>query len=451
MINLNIPMPAGLDSTVCDPLTGIVHRCFEMPLDPDDARLFCYVSEATRSQRLAPGNPACPVFGCGVDETREGARGAAMGEVLERYSATLSQPEIRHATYEELRAEGLDAIAPDRFALYTEAQYQEFDRQRPQLRRGDLKLPERFAPDSPAGWVEGFHLGTRRPAWVPAPFALFPYDYEAGEPYLLDSSSTGLACATSGTEALLKALYEVVERDSLTILWHAALELPSIPLEGALADLYEERIAAPGLSCHLLDATLDTGIPTVMALLLDERGGSIIGSCTRLDAQEAARKALLEAAQGRIVWRRELAAGIADARYEPGFRDVWQYSDHPRIYMDPAMQSQLDFLYRSPQRRSLSDLPQLSTGTIQGDLEVALERLATVGLEPIAFDMTLPDIEIAGYRVVRAVVPEMLAINARHILPPLGSQRLREVPVRTGFASSPLTEGDLHTTIHPFA
>jgi len=434
------------DPAVYDPLSGIVRACFELPLGPCDPRVFCFVSEATHPVRFGSGTPDCARYGCGVALTREWAAGAAVGEVVERYCAAVYDPApLLRASFHEL---GEEAVPPEAFALFS-------SRQHAQLRatvgggRGWAVRP--FGRDTRTTWVHGFSLTRSRPVLVPAPLVFLPYRHAADEPWFVDGSSTGLACGRSRDEATLRALCEVIERDAVAILWHNVLSLPRIALdrEDALRTLYRERLAVPGTRCVLVRATLDVQVPTVLAALFDEKGGIALGTATRLDPLEAARKAILEAWQARITTRPG-AEAESIRHYPADGADVVEFSDHARIYTRPEMRRHAEFLWSSEHELALDELPRAATGDAALDLKRCVEMLHELGMETIAVDLTSEDVRRAGYWVVRVIVPGMQSLTARHDSPHLGGSRLREVPVRIGSRARALEEAELNPCVHPF-
>jgi ribosomal protein S12 methylthiotransferase accessory factor len=437
--------PDLVDPRVCDPRSGLVRRCLELPLEPDDPRLFCFVAELARAENepdaIGPGMR----YGCGLGLTRQRAAEAALGEALERYCASVYDHELlRHAAYEDLDEA---AILPSSFALFSDRQYSAF--QAAWARGGREWCYEPFTERTRTAWVPGYSLTRARTRLAPAAFVYLPYWYERDEPYVADSFSTGLACARSRDAATLAALCEVVERDALCILWYNALTPRRIALDGGdeLEELYRSRFARPGRQLVLLDATSDIAIPTVVAVLIDERGGSAVGAAAHPLAFEAARKALSEAAQARITAKRELVVGSA-RRYAPDFRDVVAFADHLRAYTAPGMRRHLQFLLRADRTIRLADLPGASAPA--DPLRHCLRLLEAGGWEPLAFDLTSLDVRQAGYRVVRVVIPGLVPLTARHEAPCWGGRRLREVPCATGQRQNPLDEVELNRSVHPF-
>jgi ribosomal protein S12 methylthiotransferase accessory factor len=434
---------AGLiDDVVCDPLCGIVRRCFELPLEADDPRVFCFVSEAAPVDRFGTGQPKrSPLYGCGVALSRAAAAGAAVGEVMERYSAAFYDPvTLRRSSFAQLEGEAAD---PESFALFSAAQHACF---RAAEAAGEDAWPRPFTRETRTAWVSARSLVTGRPVWVPAAFVYLPYHPEPGEEHFADAVSTGLACARTLEEAVLGALLEVVERDAVTILWQNALAPPRLVDAAPLTD---SRLACRGTRWMLLDATLDLPLATVVAVLIDDRGGTAVGSATRLHPAEAARKAMLEAAQVRVACKREMVTG-SPRRYAANFSDVRDFADHARLYSRRDMRPALELVWDSERERPFASLPSPGTGDVVRDLEYCVALLADRGLEPLLVEVTSDDVREAGYRVVRVVVPGMEMLHARHNAPFLGGRRLRDVPVLLGLRRAPAEAGELNPLPHPF-
>ncbi|MEO1370076.1 MAG: YcaO-like family protein, partial [Acidobacteriota bacterium] len=353
-----------------------------------------------------------------------------------------------------------EAIHPASFALFDAAQYDAFDalyQERASAGRAGEDagapgaagpLPEPFREDTATDWVPGQSLVDSRPVWIPAHFVYLPYRPRRGDAFIDNSSSTGVACGRSRGEAVLKALYEVVERDATSIFWLAKLSPPRLlpTPDSELDRLWRERLATPGMEMRLLDLTPDSGLPTAAAFLLHENGGAVVGSATRHSLAEAARKALLEAIQGQLVWRDGLRDG-PHVRYSEDFADVVEFPDHARAYLAPGMRRHLDFLWRHPEPRHLPDGPG-APDAAEG-LRTAIEALAPLGLEPFAVDITSPDVRRLGYWVMRVVVPGAVPLNAQHDRPYLGSDRLRQMPARLGLESN-LAGAAFNPACHPF-
>ncbi|HEX5726107.1 MAG TPA: YcaO-like family protein [Longimicrobiaceae bacterium] len=432
------------DWAVCDPVTGIVSNTFELPIEPTDPRIFCFVAESTNVARYRTGLVKSSKWGCGVGLTRPWALGAAIGESVERYCAAVyDHTALPFCSYNQLEEE---ATPPELFALYSPRQYEEYASR--ELGHG-FYAP--FTRDTVTSWVRGQSLTDGRQKLVPAPFVYLPYRYRPGEAYIVDSISSGCACSRNRDDATLKALFEVLERDQIIIAWHNRITLPRVRFDGddALGELFRERFDSPGLRFEMVNATLDLPIPTFVAFVIHEPTGVLVGSATRLNPYDGAVKALLEASQGIVGWKRELFEGPPE-RFKDDHSDVIDFNQHSKVYMLPGMRKHLEFLWGDNEPIPVGDIPNLATGDPTRDLRTCVEALAERGLEVIAVELTSDDVREAGLHVMRVVIPQIQVMNARHDSPLLGGRRLYEVPVRLGLRDEPLREEELNTFLHPY-
>jgi ribosomal protein S12 methylthiotransferase accessory factor len=124
-------------------------------------------------------------------------------------------------------------------------------------------------------------------------------DYHALSRYSVNS---GYGLAPTLAQATLHALLETVERDAcslLTIRTFLAGQPPAVvdprSLPEDLATLHAHTQRAVDATVHLIDATSDLGIPTVIAYVLPLGGGSCLrGQAASLSSHEAATGALTE-------------------------------------------------------------------------------------------------------------------------------------------------------------
>src|SRR5665213_2248030 len=147
-------LPHSLRRAV-SPYTGIVRSLEECLHPPDEPPLFRFASEIGRGEPVL-GETLDHLSGIGgAGLTRAEAASAAVGEALERYSATfVPHDALLTATAREL---GHEAVAPERFALFSDAQYET-----PRFPFGP------FTAETRVPWVRGYSLPDGSPAWLPA-------------------------------------------------------------------------------------------------------------------------------------------------------------------------------------------------------------------------------------------------------------------------------------------
>jgi ribosomal protein S12 methylthiotransferase accessory factor len=112
-------------------------------------------------------------------------------------------------------------------------------------------------------------------------------------------------CAAGGTfeDAVLHALFEVIERDATALWWYGGRPVPRLRLNSQPWKALEQFMASlrgnqDARRHWFLDLTSDIPIPVVAAVSSDQDGrGVICGFCADLDASRAARGAVLEMCQ----------------------------------------------------------------------------------------------------------------------------------------------------------
>lgn len=85
------------------------------------------------------------------------------------------------------------------------------------------------AIDQPLMWTEGYELGLQAPVLLPAEGVYFPFfakDYDT--PSIFTYGSNGVAAGATYLEALIHALYEVIERHYRALMVEGALECEAI-------------------------------------------------------------------------------------------------------------------------------------------------------------------------------------------------------------------------------
>src|SRR5262249_27722306 len=151
------------------------------------------------------------------------------------------------------------------------------------------------------------------------------------------------------------------------------------------------------------DLTSDLGIPVVMGVAVDRSGGfpaASIGLGCSLSPQTALERALMEVVQLRSgLVPRSRVEPPSIARYE----DVHTVEDHAEFAASPRNLGELEFFLGSPLEQSLAELPDRSTGDVVTDLEACRVRLEAAGCKVAYVDLTRPDVEPFGIRIVRAI------------------------------------------------
>jgi ribosomal protein S12 methylthiotransferase accessory factor len=409
--------------------TGIVADVTFHELAADDPAFYWATSHPANVVPI--GGSAARNEGNAASVDRDRAVLKAVGESVERYcSALYDERELQFATYEELDG---DAVPPERFALFSDRQYAE-----PGFR---------FAPftrTTPVRWARGQSLVHDRPTWVPAQLVYVPYTRDPREPPLRDLISTGLAAGRTFAAAAYRGTAELIERDAFMIVWQNRLPRPRIDLE-SVGDPFVERLlrAFRGVpvQLHAVLLTLDIDVPVVLIVMTSASTPlTTIGIGVDLSPRRALALALEEAGLG-FVAVRWLAASTPDYRPEPGHRECVDLRRHALAHaLDPTLRSSIEFLTCPGETLSLSELPDRSSEDPDENLRLVTSELAGHGFDVVAVDLTTPDVDEAGYKVVRSVVPGLQPLDDDHTCRHLGGTRLYSHQVRS----------ELNPDPHPF-
>ena len=247
-------------------------------------------------------------------------------------------------------------------------------------------------------WLEAVDLLTGKSDWIPRDLCWL--DLTVGErlyhsPFL--ASSNGLASGNSFCEALVHALCEVIERDSVSRA-RLAESSPPAPLDVSTVRSRTVQRLVSSLRTHrietaIVDVTGPTGVPCFEVELRDQYlHSSVWGAGCHLSQTTAIIRAITEACQTRL-------ALIAGTRDDLKYPDLSAPTLAPPL-PEPLVPSTIDsagLLRRPlpPRLRSFSDQVQYLANRIR----------KITGWSPLAIDLSKPDFEIP---VVFVAAPGLL-------------------------------------------
>jgi ribosomal protein S12 methylthiotransferase accessory factor len=347
--------------------------------------------------------------GVGVSTDADAARTTAVAEAVERYCA-MCPPNPHELVRAAASSLGVLAIPTERFRSLAAFQLKRFG-----LTPAGLR--------SVIDWSYGYSLTHESTRLVPAAFVHGTLIRRPPNRFLGELLTTGISCHTSGTEAILSGLCEVLERDALAIAWHGRLAFqPLIVEDTGIASLMSQMGQRTGLDLGLFLVPTDSPFPVVVAVgdNRQSRPHVVLGCACRPDPIAASLKALQEIVQ-------VLTALRASSIERP--KRIRRLADHPALYASSEGRS----LFWKAFRRRQHGLPLVSVSSNTATPELvlwAVKKLAESGREVVVTELTTPDAASAGFQVLRILVPGAVDLTADPRLGPFGSQRLAEVPVR---------------------
>jgi ribosomal protein S12 methylthiotransferase accessory factor len=438
------------------PRCGIVRTVRTVLKDPSEPEI-PYVSRAElANHRFLSETGDEFIVGSGKGFTPEEARASALGEAIERYSASLTATDdIRSATCDELPGRWLD---PRRLVLYRPEQYAHL-------------AYSPYKNGTQMGWLPCRSFLTTESVHVPAIAVFMAYDVRHEGEFIAPITSNGLAAGPTLADALRSAALEVIERDAFLHMWLHRLRAtrvdaathPDARVMGVVR-AYDRR----GVRMELFRLTIDHAIPVFAALGVEDRGASdgpavVVGLGADLVPAVAARRAILEVAQVRPALRVRLRSEEAKQRVAELLEDphrVTSLDDHDLLYTSRTMIGAFDFLRNAecvPMEWSATipdaermEVRDAKTGALD-DLRTIARQLDAMGTELLYRDLTTADVRPFGLHTVRALIPDFQPIHFGRAERRLGGTRLYEVPRRLGLRSTNATIDDLNDLPHPLA
>lgn len=387
-------------------------------------------------KRSVVKNSRAPLEGTGVGLGDEESLLLALGEGLERYStAVYTDDQFILASADELGSAALDLDAIPRCS-------------NAELSNSRCPL---IAPDKEGRirWVRSISLLHGTTVYVPAVMVYLYTGFTYSTERFWLPITTGCAAHTSLERALLSAIFEVIERDAISIVWLQKLGLPRIEINNVPRPLvpYWDRYqrSSTDLEYVFFDATTDLGVPTIYGLQVsrtNKHACTLVSCSTGTNPADVIAKVIRDMAACRVAFRNPKPV---PEKWEE-FKDIF----HGASYMARAENAHsFDFLMSSSHTRPLSEMVSVEGTDDKEILRVVLERFRRAAMEVCAVDLTTDEALRSGMRVVRVIIPALQPLSFHYLARFLGHPRLYEAPKNMGYPI--YGEDQLNKWPQPFA
>ncbi|MFL6452367.1 MAG: YcaO-like family protein [Bryobacteraceae bacterium] len=426
-------------SGLLSPKTGVIRRMHRRATSADEPPI-PIIYDAMLSNFDFKRGTDLERGACGKGLTETAARAGAIGEAVEHYCASHARTRLARRA----RIVDLDrAIPPTDFVLYSEAQYAS-----PGFRY------KRWTPETEIAWFQVRELPEDKPVWVPAGLIYLNFAGQHATDVLCPPTSSGSAAGPDLKWAVLRGLLEIAERDAFVITWMNRLNAPSLDYSrlGGACGLIRDHYARYGVEARAFLLATDLPVYAVMAIGVDRTGkgpAAVVGLGCDLDPEIALRKALFEVCQVRPAERKKFVSGDADKT--DAYSDVHTLDEHALYFVRQDHLHELDFLLENSKSVPVDELPDLGTGSVEGDLAKIGAALASIGSRALYIDVTTPDLNDFPIRVVRTLATHLQPIAFGHNEQRLGGRRLYELPAKLGYGTGIRAEAELNPCPHPIA
>jgi ribosomal protein S12 methylthiotransferase accessory factor len=302
-------------------------------------------------------------------------------------------------------------------------------------------------PDARIRWVHGIDLASGQLTWVPAVMASYGVAGWLPSERFWCGISTGFAVHFDPLEALVGAIFEVIERDINAVLWLQRLPVPLI----SMTDLSEPACylldwsARHFIDTYLFDATSDLGVPAVYCLQRAEYADHayhVVAAAAARSITEAAEKALLE-----VVGARGAFCSFTQENLIEDFSAMRDVLDGARYMARPQLAHAFSFLTDGARDRPAFERERLPEGSAE-TLSALVSALSRRGMCAIAVDRTPRELAAAGLTAVNVVIPDLQPMSLRPLAQYRAHPRLYEAPVLMGYPSC--SEEELNPWPQPF-
>jgi putative methanogenesis marker protein 1 len=242
-------------------------------------------------------------------------------------------------------------------------------------------------------WTQSWDIMNNEMIYVPSNAVYHPYDPLGLTNSLFRSDTNGLASGNVMEEAILHAMFEVVERDALSLAERNRSMGTRITIEEEegtsrqLINHFEDH----GIEIHLWLLDGKTGLPTVAAAADDIKTQDpamlVIGSGTHASPEIAVIRALTEVAQSR-------ASYLQGGRKDPFRERVIKQAGYDRLKRINKM------WFADADTIGMEEIPDLSTDYIDEDIKISLKEISEHADRVCVCDLSRTPVP-----VVRVIIP----------------------------------------------
>jgi ribosomal protein S12 methylthiotransferase accessory factor len=405
------------------------------PVAGESGRYHRYVTRLQRTAIISDtGYPEIETYsGAGADE--QTAKLRAIGEAIERYCLSL-------ARYDEClkgRATELDrpVLDPERMLAFSDAQ------------RANKPFDRTDVRDAVYHWTATTRLTDGEKMFVPNQLVRLPFsdDLTVRQPV-----SHGAAAGTDVTSALYRALCELVERECFAIAYLNELPAPQIDLMSLPAERCQElatELTHMGWQLTAIDLSLDHPFETCLVIGISDGDETPLLNLG-LNAADGILPAIEGALREVFQFAVQQPADPTPELLEDPEANVRTLDDRKAFWDRQGMADKLDFWLKSTATRDVAPAEACRTPDLVASIDRFRAFLQKQNLEAYVSDATTTDIRNRGFRVVSVSIPEFHPLHLDEKFRYLGTERLYEVPVRTGYFECSQAEDDLNNIPHPF-
>jgi len=310
-----------------------------------------------------------------------------------------------------------------------------------------------ITPESIFNWTSCHSCFDNHAYMVPCSLIYLSYKYLSKEPSIYPAISTGVAGGSTLSSAIVRGIFEVLERDAFVIHYLNKIPGRKIRLSKLANNLsfqkYIDIVKRYRLKISIVDISTDINIPIIAAIVIDSTGigkAVSVGLKCSTNLVDAICGAIDEAfhTRGRLRGTHEMNDKIV------GINELISKSNiqNRGIYWYPKkMINQVNFWINSDYISPLED--RITHGNYRPiPLKDVLNQLREKKYSIYYKEITLPELRQLNYHIVKVIMPDFQPLYLDENYRILGGYRLSTIPTLYGCTTKNIEE--LNNTPHPF-
>ncbi|WMJ77205.1 YcaO-like family protein [Sedimentibacter sp. MB35-C1] len=352
--------------------------------------------------------------GTSFDETV--ALSKCLGECLERYAAlNINYDNLIQGSYNQLTEQGYKCTHIKEFSFFSEEQLQQKD------------FPfKRINKNTTLYWIWCKNLFNNDDVLVPAELVYLNHVEKFSINYNI---STGQACGETLEDAILTAIYEVIERDSFIMTWKKKISFPHIDISTIDDDVISnmlEKFFKSNMEVWLIKAEMEYGIPTIIGVLYNRNSNYkniLIDSSTKSTYRKAIISVLDSLANLVMINLKNYNRFNGDTNYNT----INELHERIKIFMSSNVWDEANFLIAGDKIK-YKDLKlryeENNNKSNKKLIDECVEKLNMHGITSYYCDITTRDVKHLGFNIVQAIIPDLLSLDISSNYMYLGGRRL---------------------------
>lgn len=373
---------------------------------------------------------------------------AAIFEMLERYSSLVPHTrDCLYGSFKSLSERGYKVIHPIH-----------------------LNVPEsmlspvrgNYSDDKEYRWKKVLKINSGDFVYLPEQVIYYDSQLISNEKRFIHETSNGCALGGSLEEAIVYALFELIERDSFLVHWYnhiAPVKLDVSKVQNNNIARLVQYMENKGFQVHIFDITMETKIPTIWAAIVDENYHGRVkcynAAGAHINPEKALEGALVEAITSIFVYNNILESGknIELTKALEGAPDkVADMEDHVYFY---ANKQNFKYIKEFYENDTIIDFKQVFASWYKksektftfGEL---LDRVSAYHKEIYISYLYTGINKTLGLECVKAIIPSMLTMTFGNTNKRINYERVQTGPVVAGIKSQPTAFDMIYDFPHPF-